>query len=115
MAMTVVCPSCSRLCRYLLRRDGWRCRTCTGTMDMRWTPVVEVTLSDGTTVRREARASPRTLIFQDRNEAAAVFERRLAAAGCGPARRLADLIFAAAEQNAPLGVGDVLDGLTQRQ
>src|SRR5262249_17006848 len=45
------------------------------TMDMRWTPVVEVTLSDGTTVRREARASPRTLIFQDRNEATAVFER----------------------------------------
>lgn len=84
-------------------------------MDMRWTPVVEVTLSDGTTVRREARASPRTLIFQDRNEATAVFERRLAAAGCGPARRLADLIFAAAEQNAPLGMGDVLDDLTQRQ
>ena len=65
-------------------------------MDMRWTPVVEVTLSDGTTVRREARASPRTLIFQDRNEATAVFERKLAAAGCGPARPLADLIFAAA-------------------
>jgi hypothetical protein len=84
-------------------------------MDMRWTPVVEVTLSDSTTVRREARTSPRTLIFQDRNEATAVFERRLAAAGCGPARRLADLIFAAAEQNAPLGMGDVLDDLTQRQ
>ena len=84
-------------------------------MDMRWTPVVEVTLSDGTTVRREARASPRTLIFQDRNEATAVFERKLAAAGCGPARPLADLIFSAAEQNAPLGMGDVLDDLTQRQ
>lgn len=80
-----------------------------------WMPVVEVTLSDGTTVRREARASLRTLIFQDRNEATAVFERRLAAAGCGPARCLADLIFAAAEQNAPLGMGDVLDDLTQRQ
>ena len=72
--------------------------------------MVEVTLSDGTTVRREARASPRTLIFQDRNESTAGFERRLAAAGCGPAR-----LFAAAEQNAPLGMGDVLDGLTQRQ
>jgi hypothetical protein len=84
-------------------------------MDMRWTPMVDVTLSDGTTVRREARASPRTLTFQDRNEATAVFERRLAAAGCGPARRLAHLIFVAAEQNAPLGMGDVLDDLAQQQ
>src|SRR5262249_19554545 len=26
----MVCPSCERLCRYLLRRDGWKCRRCSG-------------------------------------------------------------------------------------
>jgi len=85
-------------------------------MDMRWTPVVEVTLSDGTTVSRGARiAAHFDLPGSQRSDSCVRAQRRLAAAGCGPARRLADLIFAAAEQNAPLGMGDVLDDLTQRQ
>jgi hypothetical protein len=53
------------------------------------------------------------LIFQDRKQAMAVFERRVAAAGCGAARRLADTVFAALEQSAPLGIRAVLDELTQ--
>jgi hypothetical protein len=26
----LICPSCERLCQYLLRRDGWHCRQCAG-------------------------------------------------------------------------------------
>ena len=26
----LVCPSCERLCQYLLRREGWHCRCCSG-------------------------------------------------------------------------------------
>jgi hypothetical protein len=29
----LVCPNCERLCRYLLRREGWKCRTCAGVGD----------------------------------------------------------------------------------
>jgi hypothetical protein len=66
-------------------------------------------------VRREARASPRTLTFQDRNEANSCVRAQARGGRMRTARRLADLIFAAAEQNASLGMGDVLDDLTQRQ
>jgi hypothetical protein len=43
----------------------------------------------------------------------AAFACRVAAAGCGAPRRLADMIFTALEQNAPLGVRTLLDDLTQ--
>jgi 2-methylcitrate dehydratase PrpD len=76
---------------------------------------VEITLSDSSTVRREALEAPRTLIFQDRKHAMDVLEHRVSAGGSGAARRRAEAIFAALEQNAPLGVRAVVDDLTQPQ
>jgi 2-methylcitrate dehydratase PrpD len=77
---------------------------------------VEVDLADGTRVRRDASQSPRDLIFQDRNRATSVFERRLAQSGLPAAsgRRLADAVFDAVERDAALGIRAVLDGLVKR-
>lgn len=78
---------------------------------------VEVELADGTRVRREAAESPRHLIFQDRNQATAEFERRMAADGrpAGSARRIADAVFESVEADAALGIRHVLDGLSLHQ
>jgi 2-methylcitrate dehydratase PrpD len=78
---------------------------------------VEVELSDGTVVRREANQSPRGLIFQDRKQATSVFEGRLAESGfpAASARTLADNIFEAAGNASSLGIRDVLDALPQHK
>ncbi len=78
---------------------------------------VEVELADGKRLCREASESPRTLIFQDRAQATAVFERRLATENfpAGAARRLADAIFESVEKDAALGIRTVLDELTQHR
>ena len=77
---------------------------------------VEVELSDGTSVRREASQSPRGLIFQDRKQASSVFEGRLAESGfpAASARALADKVLDAGKASS-LGIRAVLDALPQHK
>jgi 2-methylcitrate dehydratase PrpD len=79
--------------------------------------IVEVELSDGTVVRREASQSPRGLIFQDRKQATSVFESRLAESGfpAASARTLADMVLEASSKGSSLGIRAVLDALTEHK
>ena len=74
---------------------------------------VEIELADGSTVRRTARESPRTLLFHDRKTAVDVLDTRLSQAGCsqgaGPA--VAAAVFEAVDQGADVGIGAMLDRL----
>ncbi len=77
---------------------------------------VEIERADGSTVRRTARESPRTLLFHDRKTAIDLLDTRLSEAGCphgvGPA--LAARVFDAVDQRADVGIGAVLDHITRK-
>ncbi len=72
---------------------------------------VELTLDDGSKVRRDAKQSPRTLLFHDRATAADLVEERLARGGRpeGVGRELAAAIFGTIDQGAPVELRDLLD------
>lgn len=77
---------------------------------------VEIEGADGSTARRTARESPRTLLFHDRKTAIDLLDTRLSEAGCphgaGPA--LAAGVFDAVDQRADIGMGAVLDRITRK-
>lgn len=72
---------------------------------------VMVELADGTTLKRTAKESPRTLIFQDRATATDSLERRLARAGYADATgaAIAAQVFTAIDKGAPLGIRALVD------
>lgn len=77
---------------------------------------VEIEGADGSTARRTARESPRTLLFHDRKTASDLLDTRLSQAGCprgtGPA--LAAGVFDAVDERADIGIGAVLDRITTK-
>jgi uncharacterized membrane-anchored protein len=74
---------------------------------------VEIERADGSTARRTARESPRTLLFHDRKTAIELLDARVSQAGGahGAARALAAAVFDAVDQRADVGIGAVLDRL----
>lgn len=76
--------------------------------------IVEATLDDGSTLRREASQSPRTLIFHDRPTATALIAQRLTEGGRpkGAGHHVASAVFAAIDPAARAELGAVLDRVT---
>lgn len=77
--------------------------------------VITLTLKDGTTLRRSAQESPRTLLFHDRATGTGLLEARLAHAGRpkGTGTAMADALFAQIDGAAPVTLRSVLDPVLQ--
>jgi 2-methylcitrate dehydratase PrpD len=75
---------------------------------------VVVTLDDGTTLRRSAKESPRTLIFQDRARATSVLEDRLVRSGmqAGSGTSIAGEVFDALDEDRAVSMRALLDRFT---
>ena len=78
---------------------------------------VVIELADGTTLRRTAKESRRTLIFQDRERATDVLEERLVRSGLRPntGKSIASAVFAAFDQGSEIDIRTVLDCFGQNQ
>jgi hypothetical protein len=78
---------------------------------------VVVELSDGTRLRRTAKESPRTLIFQDRERATDVLEERLVRGGLRPGtgKSIASTVFTTLDQDSEIDIRAVLDCFGQDQ
>jgi 2-methylcitrate dehydratase PrpD len=74
---------------------------------------IVIQLTDGTKLRRTAKESARTLIFQDRARATEVLEQRLARSGLPPnsGTSIARTVFASLDQGRDIGIGTVLDSV----
>jgi hypothetical protein len=72
-----------------------------------------IELTDGTRLRRTAKESPPTLIFQDRARATEVLEERLASSGlpANAGKSIACTVFTSLDQGQEIDVRTVLDSL----
>jgi 2-methylcitrate dehydratase PrpD len=73
---------------------------------------VELSLDDGSTLRRDASQAPRTLLFHDRSTATDLVDQRLARSGRsqGAGRKLAAAIFEAIDRGVPAELRGLLEG-----
>ncbi|MGP1676970.1 MAG: MmgE/PrpD family protein [Burkholderiales bacterium] len=76
---------------------------------------VQIELDDGTRLRRAAKESARTLIFQDRARATDVLEERLVRSGLRPSagKSIAGKVFTSLDQGVEIDIRSVLDGFVK--